>query len=76
MLIGRYTWTATGDPLTTREARAEFGPRVPYLRPGWFWIAATPRSAANIRAHGHHAVGTAVTTWIPRQTAVTVLDDD
>ena len=76
MLIGRYTWTETGDPLTLREARAEFGPRLPHRRPGWFWIAATPASAARIRTNGHHAVGTAVTTWIPPQTAITLLDLD
>ena len=70
MLLARYTWTATGDPLTLDEARTEFGKQVrAWTRPGWFWTAATPRSTESIRAVGHRAVGTAVTTWIPPQSA-------
>ena len=75
MLLARYTWTATGDPLTLDEARTEFGKQVrAWTRPGWFWTPATPRSAESIRAVGHRAVGTAVTTWIPPQSAPVVSD--
>ena len=75
MLLARYTWTATGDPLTLGQARTEFGPHTQaWTRPGWFWKPATPRSAETMRAVGHRAVGTAVTTWIPPQSAP-VLDD-
>lgn len=75
MLMGRYTWTETGDILTLAEARAEFGKLVqPWTRPGWFWMAATPTSAARIRAAGHRAVGTVITTWIPPQTAPAIID--
>jgi len=75
MLLVRYTWTATGDVLSLAQARAEFGKHIlPWTRPGWFWVGATTASAARIRAQGHRAVGTAVTTWIPPQTAPRIID--
>ncbi|WP_030442447.1 hypothetical protein [Actinoplanes subtropicus] len=75
MLLVRYTWTATGDVLSLAQARAERGKDIlPWTRPGWFWVGATPASAARIRAEGHRAVGTAVTTWMPPQTAPTIID--
>jgi hypothetical protein len=75
MLLVRYTWTATGDPLSLAEAHAEWGKQVrAWTRPGWFWIGATPASARNIRQNGHRAIGTAVTTWIPPQSAPTIID--
>jgi hypothetical protein len=75
MLLARYTWTATGDPLTLDQARVEFGKQVQaWTRPGWFWCPATPRSAETIRAVGHRAVGTVVTTWIPPQSAPVLKD--
>ena len=75
MLMVRYTWTANGDVLSLAQARAEFGSHVqPWTRPGWFWVAATTASAETIRAEGHRAVGAAVTTWIPPQTAPVIID--
>lgn len=75
MLLARYTWTATGDPLTLAQARTEFGPQVqPWTRLGWFWKPATAVSAARIRADGHRACGSAITTWIPPQTGPQIID--
>ena len=71
ILLCRWTWTATGDPLSAEEARLEFGPRVvAWTRPGWFFRPATTQSAAAIREHGHKAVGESITVWIPPQTAI------
>lgn len=75
VLLCRWTWTVSGEPLTEAEARREFGPRVvPWVRVGWFFRPATPASAARIRELGHRAVGEAVTTWMPPQSAITVAD--
>jgi hypothetical protein len=75
MLMVRYTWTANGDVLSLADACAEFGNHVqPWTRPGWFWTGATTASAERIRAEGHRAVGTVVTTWIPPQTAPVIID--
>lgn len=77
MLLTRYTYTATGDPVPLAAAREQFGARIhPTARPGWFWTPATPTSAAHIRAGGHKAIGAELTTWIPPQTAVVALPVD
>jgi hypothetical protein len=71
ILLCRWTWTATGDPLSVEDARREFGPQVvAWTRPGWFFRRATTQSATAIREHGHKAIGESITTWIPPQTAI------
>lgn len=66
ILKAKITMTETGLPVERRYA-PEFC--VPVHGGGvWFWIAATPKAAAHIRANGHKAVGSLVTTWIPPQT--------
>lgn len=34
---------------------------------GWYWMAATPRSAARIRRDGHKSMGSEVIVWYPPQ---------
>ena len=66
----RVTVTATGlpaefsdDPIVKRYIKR----MLPALEPGWFWMGATPASAADLRRRGLRAVGTATTTFIPPQ---------
>jgi len=74
VIKGRFTWTETGYPLTVEQLRKEgFRLAIPADGPGWFFIAATASSAANIRRHGHKAVGTVITSFYPPQTALEVL---
>jgi hypothetical protein len=61
----RCTYTATGYPVDLADLHPSVVAVAP--EPGWFWMTATPRSAARIRRDGHKAVGALVTTWIPPQ---------
>lgn len=74
MLLTRYTYTATGDPVPLATACLEYGAHIhPSGRPGWFWTPATPTSARHLRAAGQKAVGSLFTTWVPPQTPVMVV---
>lgn len=74
IIKGRVTLTATGYPASFKEAKA-VGAVAPATEDGWFWIAATPRSAARLRRHGNKAVGSLTTTWIPPQRFEFALED-
>lgn len=66
MLKAQITYTETGYPVELEKAREIYGQTVTNApEEGWFWIGATPRSAADIRDRGHRAVGSETTTWIP-----------
>lgn len=47
----------------------------PAAEPGWFWIFATPRSAANIRRRGLRTIGTVTSTFIPPQSGPPEIDE-
>jgi hypothetical protein len=66
-LKARVTMTETGWPAHISLVADAYGTAEP-AEPGWFWIFASHRSAADIRRRGLHAVGTVTTTFIPPQT--------
>lgn len=77
MLKARVTVTDTGFPAPLAAVQEIFGPRVnPAPEDAWFWIGATPRSAARIRRDGHKTVGQGYTTWIPPQEPPVIHDAD
>jgi hypothetical protein len=69
MLLGRYTMTQTGWPARQEIVRTAFPAVHPSLdvHGGWYWIPCSEGSSEWIREHGHHAVGSVITTFIPPQ---------
>lgn len=74
MLKARVTMTETGFPADFEDpdVREYLKGAHPAPEQGWFWIGATPASAADIRRRGSRAIGTLVTTYFPPQSAVVV----
>lgn len=66
-LKARITYTDGDHPVTLAEARTAYGESVMVAPRGWFWVFATPRTAADIRRRGLRAVGKLTQTWIPPQ---------
>lgn len=64
MVLMRITYTASGTPVTDEKVLKELG-ATPSPEPGWFWRKATPGSAARMAHHGHRAVGTLTTSYMP-----------
>lgn len=71
-LRAQVLMTKTGYPAHISVVRDAYGGAMPDPEDGWFWIFATPRSAANIRRRGLRAVGTVTTTFIPPQVGVEI----
>lgn len=71
MLKALVLITETGYPAHYSIVQAQYGKGVhPAPEEGWWWIGATPKSAADIRARGLHARGTLTTTFFPPQPAL------
>lgn len=72
-LNAQVTMTETGYPAALAHVAQCYGERVaPAPEPSWFWIFATPRSAAAIRRRGLRVIGTVTTTFIPPQSGIIV----
>lgn len=71
MLKALVLTTETGYPAHYSVVQQQYGKHVhPAPEDGWWWIGATPKSAADIRARGLHAQGTLTTTFFPPQPAL------
>ncbi len=66
-LLAQVLMTETGYPAHLSIVRDCYGTAMPHEAPGWFWIFATPRSAANIRRRGLRTIGTVTSSFIPPQ---------
>lgn len=75
MLLARCTMTTTGYPASLTVVQMAYKHAMPALEDAWFWIGATQKSSEWIREHGHKAVGTVMTTWIPPQTRPVLLEE-
>lgn len=75
VLKAQVLMTDTGYPAPLSIVRDAYGSAMPAPEPGWFWIFATPRSAADTRARGLHARGTLTITFIPPQTRGPEVDE-
>lgn len=71
MLKALVLMTQTGYPAHYSIVQGQYGKGVhPAPEEGWWWLGATPKSAADIRARGLHARGTLTTTFFPPQPAL------
>lgn len=70
MLYAQVLMAETGYPAPIELVQDCYGKGAhPAPAPGWFWIGATPKAAADIRRRGLHVVGTVTTTFVPAQEA-------
>lgn len=76
MLKAQVLMTETGYPADLVLVEDCYGKAFQAPEPGWFWIGATPKAAADIRQRGLHAVGTVTTTFVPVQDPPKVYDTD
>lgn len=67
MLKAQVLLTAHGTPADLDLVEDCYGKAFPAPEPGWFWIGATPNSAADIRRRGLRTRGTVTSTFIPPQ---------
>jgi hypothetical protein len=72
----RCLMTETGYPAPPDVVRSCYKDAKPAPEDGWWWIFATPQSAADIRRRGLHAVGTWMTSFCPVQDAPKIYDTD
>ena len=69
-LKAQVLMTKTGYPAPLELVEDCYGKRVaPAPDPGWFWIFATPKAAADIRRRGLRTIGSMTKTFIPPQGA-------
>lgn len=59
--------TETGFPAHHTVVQGFYKHSHPAPEEGWWWIGATPASAADIQRRGLHARGTLITTFFPPQ---------
>lgn len=73
MLKAQVLLSKYGTPASLDLVEDCYGKAFPAPEPGWFWIGATPKSAADIRRRGLRTVGTVTSTFIPPQTSGAVI---
>ena len=74
MLKAQVLLTKYGTPASLALVEDCYHKAFPAPEPGWFWIGATPKSAADIRRRGLRTVGTVTSTFIPPQTAGNIIN--